>query len=104
MLGIIFEYVLFELAILINFDGSEYFAMVMLLGPWLDSGVLCAMWEQGMRGIGNQEGLDALDVCVAQGQPEVIGMVPIIAWDKFLSSSVAKVGITRYEDAACGMI
>ena len=33
---------------------------------------------QGM-GIQNDEGLDALDVCVATGQPAVLGVVPVVA-------------------------
>ena len=46
-------------------------------GMAVDSDVVGRMWSQGMRGISNAEGLDALDVCVAQGRPAVMGVVPV---------------------------
>ena len=53
-------------------------------GMAVDAGVVSQMWSQGMRGIRNDEGLDALDVCVAAGQPAVLGVVPVVKWGELL--------------------
>ena len=53
-------------------------------GMAVDSDVVGRMWSQGMRGISNAEGLDALDVCVAQGRPAVMGVVPVVSWGRLL--------------------
>ena len=53
-------------------------------GAWVEAGmavesnVVGKMWSQGMRGIRNDEGFDALDLCVSEGQPPVIAMVPVV--------------------------
>ena len=65
-------------------------------GMAVDSGVLGAMWEQGMRGIKHQEGLDALDVCVSEGQPPVIAMGRAVRWERrvLLAASLPSLGAT----------
>ncbi|MEC8425070.1 MAG: SDR family NAD(P)-dependent oxidoreductase, partial [Myxococcota bacterium] len=58
-------------------------------GMAVDSNVVGRMWSHGMRGISNAEGLDALDVCVAQGRPAVLGVVPVVSWGRLLGGGMS---------------
>ena len=49
----------------------------------VESGVLSALEAQGMRGIGNDEAMLALDMAVRREAPAVVGVFPV-HWDVLL--------------------